>query len=281
MKKKLMAGLFLLSAWAVFSQRLSTVAVLPFEAGQGGSGSDDAVRITEQIISELISWGSLALVGADQAETAEYLIRGQLSKTNRVLVLTASAYDAKTGKALNSATEQGADLKELLGKIFSFCVQVVENIPFPNYMIGKWRSSISLGDASLICILEFRSDRTVLVERYDTYEHRNDSSLQYHAYGRGTYSYSGYVRRVLSFRDAKGVVYREAPVDGSLSIALSLEDALPKYSSVGQNRISVAFDDAKSSFELINSGFLCGDNMSGPAVYPQAAIAYTHFIKIQ
>jgi hypothetical protein len=281
MKKKLIAGLFLLNAWVVFSQRLSTVAVLPFEAGPGGSAPDDAARITEQVISELISWGSLALIGADQAETAEYLIRGQLSKTNRALVLTASAYDAKTGKALNSATEQGADLNELLGKIFSFCVQVVENIPFPNYMIGKWRSTVSLGDASLTCILEFKSDRTVLVERYDTYEHRNDSSLQYHAYGGGTYAYSGHVRRVLSFRDAKGAVYREAPVDGSVSIVLSLEDALPEYASVSQRRISVAFDDAKSSFELISSGLLCGDNMGGPAVYPQAAIAYTRFIKIQ
>ncbi|MDR2028189.1 MAG: hypothetical protein LBP93_01480 [Treponema sp.] len=281
MKKKFIAGLFLLSAWAAFSQRLSTVAVLPFEAGPGGPGSDDAVRITGQVISELISWGSLTVIDAAQAEGAEYLIRGQLSRTGGALVLTATAYDAKTGKALNSAREQAADLNELLGKIFSLCVQVVENIPFPNYMIGKWRSSINLGDASLTCIMEFRSDRTVLVERYDTYERRNDSSLQYHAYGRGTYSYSGHVRRVLAFRDAKGTVYREAPVDGSVTITLSLEDALPKYGSISQSRISLAFDDIKSSFELISAGFLCGDNPGGSAAYPQAAVAYTHFTKIQ
>jgi hypothetical protein len=281
MKKKLIAGLFLLSAWAAFSQKLPTVAVLPFEAGRGGSGPDELARVTGQVISELVSWGSLTLVDAEQADTAEFLIRGQLSKTNRTLVLTGAAYDAKTGKALNSAKEEAADLNGLLGKMFSFCGQVVENIPFPNYMLGKWRSAISLGDASLICIMEFRSDRTVIVERYDTYERRSDSSLQYHAYGKGTYSYSGHVRRVLALKDAKGAVYREAPVDGSVTIALSLEDALPKYGSLRQNRVSLAFDDTKGSFELISSGFLCGDNPGGSSVYPQTTIAYTHFVKIQ
>jgi hypothetical protein len=77
------------------------------------------------------------------------------------------------------------------------------------------------------------------------------------------------------------VVYREAPVDGSVSIALSLEDALPKYGSISQSRVSLAFDETKSSFELISSGFLCGENFGGPAVYPQTTIAYTHFVKIQ
>jgi hypothetical protein len=281
MKKKLIAGLFLLSAWAAFSQKLSIVAVLPFEAGPGGSSQDDAARLTGQVIAELRSWGSLTLVEEDQAENAEYLIRGQLSKTKGTLVLTASTFDAKTGKALNSAKEQGAGLNELSGNIFSFCVQVVENIPFPNYLIGKWRSTISMGDASLSCILEFKSDRTVLVERYDTYERRSDSSLQYQAYGKGSYSYSGHVRRVLALKDAKGAVYREAPVDGVVTITLSLEDALPKYSSIKQNRISLAFDDAKDSFELISSGLLCGDNQGGPSVYPQRVVSYTQFRKIQ
>jgi hypothetical protein len=280
MKKNLFAGLFLLTAFAAFSQRLSTVAVFPFEAA-GGITAADALGVTGQVIAELSSWGTLRIVEEDQAETAEYLVRGQLSKTNSALVLTATTFDAKTGKALNSSKEQAANLSGLAENMFSFCGQVVENVPFPNYLLGKWKAAINLGDGPLICILEFRSDRTVLAEQYDTYEHRANSGLKYQGYGSGTYSYRGHVRRILALKDAQGNVYREAPVDGLVSITLSLEDALPKYGSLSQSRISLCFDEDKNNFELVSAGLLCGENFGGPAVYPQTTVAYTRFTKIQ
>jgi hypothetical protein len=89
------------------------------------------------------------------------------------------------------------------------------------------------------------------------------------------------VRRILALKDARGTVYREAPVDGSVSITLSLEDTLPKYGSLNQSRISLFFDEAKNNFELVSAGLVCGENFGGPAVYPQTTVAYTHFSKIQ
>jgi hypothetical protein len=283
MKIKLMAALFLLNAVMAFAQKLSVVAVFPFEAGTGGVSPGDAGEITRRLISELESWGTLTVIEpeGDRAENAEYLIRGQLSRSNNALVLSAVTYNGKSGKALNSSKEQAASLSGLLGNIFSFCVQVVDNIPFPNYLIGKWKSVVNLGDSLLICIMEFKSNRTVLIEQYDTFEHRGDTVLKYQGYGKGSYSYSGHVRRVLAFKDARGVVYREAPVDGSVNISLSLEDALSKYDTLSRSRISLAFDEEKNNFEMISSGLLCGENFGGPGVYPQTPVAYTHFTKIQ
>jgi TolB-like protein len=275
MKLKLITGLFLLTAWTVFPQRLATIAVFPFEAAETGPSPSDAAGITGQVLAELRSWGTMTVVEEDRAETAEYLVRGQLSRAEGGLVLSATTYDAKTGKALNTAREQGAALPELSGKIFSFCAQVVESVPFPNYLLGKWRSTLDLGDGILTCVLEFRTDRTVVVEQYETYERRGDSALKYQGYGRGTYSYGGHVRRLTAFKDARGVVYREAPVDGSMSINVSLEDALPKYGAINQNRISLAFDDEKNNFELLSAGLLCGDTPGSPPV------AYSRFTKIQ
>jgi TolB-like protein len=280
MKKKLIAGLFLSAAFTVFAQRVSTVAVFPFEA-IGSAAPNDAAAVTRQIITELSSWGTLSIVGGDQAGNADYLIRGRLSRTNAGIILTATTFEARSERSLNTAREQGATLNELSGKIFSFCAQAVENVPLPNYLLGKWRAVINLNDGPLVCILEFKSDRTVTVEQYDTYEHRDDSVLKYQGFGRGTYSYQGHVRRMLALKDAKGVVYRETPVDGSVSISLTLEDALPKYGSLSQNRISLAFNEAKTGFELVSAGLACGDNFSGPAVYPQTTVAYTQFTKIQ
>jgi hypothetical protein len=280
MKKKFIPGLFLLIPFTVFAQRVSTVAVFPFEA-LGNAVPNDAATITRQIITELNSWGTLTIVEGDQAGSADYLIRGRLSRTSAGWILTATTFEAKTERSLNTAREQAATQGELLGQIFSFCAQAVENVPLPNFLLGKWRSTINLNDGPLVCILEFKSDRTVVVEQFDTYEHRDNSVLKYQGFGRGTYSYQGHVRRILSLKDSKGVVYREAPVDGSVSISLSLEDALPKYGSVSQNRISLAFNEAKTSFEMVSAGLTCGDNFSGSAVSPQATIAYTQFIKIQ
>jgi hypothetical protein len=290
MKHKLIAGVFFLTVWGVFAQRLATVAVFPLEAEEGVSPAE-ADRVNGQILTELRSWGLINIIEGEEERTgnAEYLIRGQLSRAasarngaaNPPLVLNASALDARTGRTLNTVREQIADMNELGDRIFSFCVGITENVPFPNYLLGKWRSVIDLGDGPLTCILEFRSDRTVLVERYDTYEYRNNSSLTYQGYGRGTYVYAGHVRRLLALKDARGAVYRETPVDGVVSLNISLEDALPKYGSLSRNRISLAFDEGKNNFELISGSLLCGENLGGPGVYPQTAVAYTHFTKIQ
>ncbi|MDR2110670.1 MAG: hypothetical protein LBP32_05120 [Spirochaetaceae bacterium] len=281
MKRKLTAGLFLLAACTAFAQRVSTVAVFPVELAGSGVSPTDAAALTGQIMAELSSWGTLTILEGFRAEGADYLIRPQLSRSNTGLTLTATTFEAKTGRSLNTSRENGNNLNDLSGKIFSFCAQAVVNIPLPNYLLGKWRSTINLDDGPLVCILEFKSDRTVLVEQYDTYERRDDSVLKYQGFGGGTYSYQGHARRTLALKDSKGVVYRETPVDGMVSVSLTLEDALAKYGAVGQNRISLAFNEAKTAFELVSSGLACGDTFSGPGVSPRSTVAYTQFTKIQ
>jgi hypothetical protein len=271
MKKILITLAFLLTALAVFPQRLSVVAVFPFEAKGNGVNAADAEALTGQIIRELESWGTLNIIGSGEAGSAEYLIKGQLASQNNQMVLSAVTYNAKTSKVLNSSKEQAANVNALSSQIFSLCAQITENIPFPNYLLGKWRAVINMVDGPLVCILEFGSNRTIRVEQYDTWEYRADRSLKYQGFGAGTYSYWGHVRRTV----------RGSPVDGFVTINLKLEDALPKYTSLSLTRLNLFFDDEKNNFELVSAALSCGDNYAGPSVYPQTAVGYTRFTKIQ
>jgi hypothetical protein len=271
MKRILIFLMFLFVALAVFPQRLAIVAVFPFEAKENGANPADAEALTQRLINELESWGTLNIIGSGEASRAEYLVKGQLASQNNQMVLSAVTYNAKTNKALKSSKEQAASVNALSSQIFSLCAQVTENIPFPNYLLGKWRAVIDMVDGPLVCILEFRSDRTVRVEQYDTWEYRGDRSLKYQGFGTGTYSYWGHVRRTV----------RGSPVDGFVTINLKLEDALPKYTTLSLTRLNLFFNDEKSNFELVSAGLSCGDNHAGPSVYPQTAVVYTKFVKIQ
>ncbi|AEF81140.1 hypothetical protein [Leadbettera azotonutricia] len=274
MKKTAFALMFLLTALTAFSQRLSIVAVFPFEFTGTGLTAGDAASLTDQLITELNSWGTLNLLIGDNpenAKNAEYLVRGQLARQSNQVVLTATTYDAKTNKALNTAKAQADTPAALSSQMFVFAAQVTENVPFPNYLLGKWRAVINMDDGPLTCILEFRSNRTIIVERYDTWEHRGDNALRYQGFGTGAYSYWGHARRTV----------RGVPVDGFVTINLKLEDALPKYTALSQSRLNLNFDEEKNNFELVSAGFSCGDNFSGPSVYPSSAVAYTQFTKIQ
>lgn len=191
---------------------------------------------------------------------------------NNQYVLSASVYDTAANKLLNSAKEQASSITALSSQIFSFAAQVTENVPFPNYLLGRWKAVINMNDGPLTCILEFKPDRTITAEQYDTWEHRlGTNALRYQGYGTGTYTYWGYARRFV----------RGLPTDGFVTINLKLNDALPKYVSISYTRINFSFNDEKNVFELVGSGFGCGDNFSGPSVYPGQNVAYTSFTKIQ
>lgn len=274
MKKVIFSGVFLLSALLVFAQgtvipKKSIVAVLPFEASGSGVTAADVSALADQLIGELRSWDTMDIV--NDAQSAEYLVRGKLERANNQVVLTATTFDAKTNRALNSAREQAATPAALSSRIFSFAAQVTENIPFPNYLLGKWRAVINMYDGPLTCLLEFRSDRTVLVEQFDTWEHRGDYSLRYQGFGTGTYSYWGYARRTIQGK----------PADGFVTVNFKLDDALPKYAAISYTRVNFGFNEDKSVFELAENGFGCGDNYSGPSIYPSQTVAYVSFTKIQ
>jgi hypothetical protein len=267
MKKKMFLAVFFFPlVTGLFGQteaalRLATLGVFPFVAGEGSSGVD-AAALSIQVVEELRSWGTLSILEGEAAEKAEYTVKCRLVRQGNQLILTAATYDAK-GKELNSSREQASDLNGLSARIFSFCAQLTENIPFPNYLLGTWQSVIDLESGPLVCIIEFQAGRRVLVKRFDTYEQRGSQSLRYQAVGTGTYTYWGHARRNIGGLSA----------DATFSLNASLEDALPKYESPRISRRALAFDEGKNSFQM-GGGLPCGDRTGEPG------LAYTRFTRI-
>lgn len=273
MKKLTLIVILFLTAISVFAQRMYTVGVLPFEASGAGVSAGDASEANRLVLAELGPITTLTVRSAAQAEGSDYLINGQVSRQNNQIVLTATITLASTKRVLNTVSERGGSLSAI--NIFSICAQLTDYIPYP-YIIGKWQSVINMIDGPVTCILELRSDRTIVVEQYDTWEHNGANSLKYQAIGTGTYSFSGYhLRRTITVNGQRILA------DAAIGINLTLEDALPKYNTVSSSGQRIVFDESKRSFELVNEGFPCGDNMSGPSVYPAARVFYTKFTKIQ
>jgi hypothetical protein len=279
MKQVLIAVIFLCAALPSFSQRVSSVVIHPFEAQQGVSVRD-ADSLREQVIRELSSWGSIIVLNENEADSADYYAQVQVLIEDSTAVLIGITFDAAANKPLNSYREQAADINALSERIFSFCSLLAEFIPLPNFLPGKWISTVDMNDGPLTCILEFRSNRTVTVERYDTYERRGGNALTYQGIGSGTYAYSPQIRRTVSLRDPRGES-RSSPVDGAVSINLALEDVLPRYTNLATNRISLVFSDNRDRFELLTAGFPCGENFDGVSFYPYRSVIYTLFTKIQ
>jgi len=273
MKKIIPLLLFLILTFSTFAQRLTTVGIMPFETSGDGVDENDAEEVVKMIAEELGSWGVMTILTGEQARTAEYLVRGQVSRQDNQFVIEASVSDPRTGRILNTAHASASSPRAIHRE--SLCVQIAENIPYPNYLLGKWQSTINMIDGPVICILDFRSDRTVRVERFDTWEHNGANSLKYQAIGSGTYSYSGYLRRTVT------IDRREIVTDATVGISLTLEDALPKYRTVSAGGLRVLFDEEKLNLELSYGGIPCGENHSGASVYPSRNVYYSKFTKIQ
>ena len=273
MKKAGFIFILLITAFSAFAQKLSSVGIQPFETSGTGVSAADAAEATRLVTAELGSWGTITVLNGEQAADAEYLVRGQISRQSNQIVLTAVTTEARTKRALNNSKEQAATLAAI--SMESFCAQIAENVPFPNYLLGKWRASIDTVDGPVTCIMEFRSDRTIQVQQYDTWEHNGTNSLKYQAIGTGTYTYAGYSRRTVTLSG------RQIHTDATVGINLKLEDALPKYTAVSAGGLRVLFGDSRASFELVYGGLPCGNNYSGPSVYPSENVYYFRFTKIQ
>lgn len=277
MKRNLLALLFLGMAFGVFAQKFPVVGIAPFEAGQG-TGADDAANAARLVLAELGSWGTLTVIGDAQAETAEFIVQGKIEKQDGMIVLTAATIEAKSGKTLNESREQAAGLNAV--KMVSFCTQLVQHVPLPNYLLGKWQSLVNLPDGKLVCVMEFRSDRSVRVEQFDTWERRQHNVLKYEGYGTGTYSYVGYAKRTMTVKDERGSS-RQSPVDAIVGFNINLEESLPEYASLNQSGLGVLFNESKTTFELLNAGLPCGRNYDGSTAYPFVPAVFTQFTKIR
>ena len=271
MKKVIFCAIFCMAALSAFAQRLATVGILPFEAGTGAN-ANDAAEATRLVIAELNSWELMTVLSGGDAASGEYLVKGQISRQNSRVILTAATSLASSGRALNNSREEAAQLDA--ASVESFCAKIVENVPLPNYLLGKWQSTINMIDGPVTCIMEFRSDRTVNVVQFDTWEHTGVESLKYQGIGDGTYTYAPYKRRTVS---AAG---RSVQSDATVGISLTLEDALPTYESISMTGMRVLFNDSRGSFELVSGGIPCGNNRGGSSVYASENVFYSRFSKM-
>ena len=279
MKRAIIFFTFFFAVLPVFAQgtpapRIYTVGILPFEVSGDGVTSSDAAEATRLVMDNLGSCTTLTLLPNDQAGNGEYLVKGQISRQNNQIVLSATTTEARSGRILNTSKEQASTLAAI--SMFSFCAQATDYVPYPNYLLGKWQSTINMVDGPVTCIMEFRSDRTVNVQQFDTWEYSGTNSLKYQAIGTGTYSFGGYHMRRTVTVGGRGI-----QTDAALGVNLTLEDALPKYNTVSTSGLRMLFDGSRGSFELVNAGIPCGDNFSGPSVYPSDSVFYTKFSKIQ
>jgi hypothetical protein len=280
MKRILITTIFLCAVWPVFSQRLFSVIILPFEAPVRGVSAAETASLRKQVIDEVLSWENIIVLDDSDAASADFYVQGQIIIETNLVALAGTTFDAKTDKPLTSYREQAADMKALSDRIFSFCSQMAKPIPLPNLLLGKWISTIEKNDGPLTCLLEFKSNRIITVERYDTYEHRQGNALTYQGIGNGTYSFGPQIRRTITIRDTLGTL-RDSLVDGAISVNLQMEDTLPKYETLNTNRISLIFSNNNNHFELLTEGFPCGENFDGASVYPNRTMIYTQFTKIQ
>ena len=263
--------LIFISVSFVFAQRVPSVGVVTFEASGSGASPTDAFNLTAKIISEFNSWGTLNVIQGTAG--AEYIIKGSLSRLGNDFTLTATTADA-SGRVLNEYSEKAQNVNNI--SIPSFCAKAVERVPLPNYLLGTWQSTLNMPDGPVVCIIEFKSDRkTVIVERYDTWEHKQQNALRYEGFGTGTYSYRGYANRVIN---AGG---RQARIDAVVGINLTLEETLPAQTSVNLSNLNLEFNAEKTSFVIVSNMMPCGRNFDGPSVYHSEVLGFSQFVKIR
>jgi len=272
MKRKLVVFfLLILLVNAVYAQRIPSVGVVPFDVYGSGVSAADAANITRLVINELSSYGTMDVVQG--SEGAEYIVRCTVSRQGANFILAGTTTAASTKRVLNEYREQVPATGQI--SIFAFTAKAVERVPFPNYLLGTWQSTINMPDGPVVCIIEFKSDRTVQVERYDTWEHRQQNSLRYEGFGTGTYSYAGYANRVITVRS------QQIRIDAVFGVELALEETLPEQTEVKQAGLSILFNENKTTFEIVNGTLPCGKNYDGPSVYPSTNIGFSQFSKIR
>jgi len=262
--------LIIASTSFVFAQRMPVVGIRTIETTGSGVTATDAFNLYNKIIEELNSWGTLRVVQG--TEGVEYIIQGTLSRQGNNFVLTAATTDAG-GRVLNEYNEQGRAINDV--SIPSFCAKAVERVPLPNYLLGTWQSTINMPDGPVVCIIEFRTGGVVRVERYDTWEHRQNNALRYEGFGTGNYFYRGYANRVITVSSV------QVRVDAVVNINLTLEETLPDQTSVNVSNLNLIFNGDRTSFEIANGMLPCGRNFDGPSVYHSAVLGFSQFVKIR
>ena len=223
MKKAILVLVLIFVAGIVFAQ---TIVVSTFSTRGQAVTADDAESITELFIAELAKTGGLRVVDrtsldrvltemrfqasdwSDSQKTArlgaalnaEFLVRGQINQLGQQVSVAITALDIKTLEVVSSSTETfdvnriydaekdrwgNYYYTNIFGKMPNMAKtlseKILDSIPPNNYFIGRWQT------ADGQCILEFRADGTIRVERY-VYWKMGSGDLTYS--GTGVYSFN-------------------------------------------------------------------------------------------
>jgi TolB-like protein len=228
MKKGLfLMALFVFGGFSAFAQQLPTVAVATFDRA-GGVTADEAQVVTELFIAELVSTGGVNVVDrtnfdkiiaemkfqvsdwSNSQKTAQlgralnagYIIRGQLMKMGNAYYWTATMMNINTAQALYSAREQVNDMGEIFNKLPVFVKQIADNIPMPNYFVGRWRSASGGNEM----IIEFFPNGTLTVYQYQIKVY----DYNYNLTGNGLYSYdSGRIKLTINLNHSIEFNYKD------------------------------------------------------------------------
>ena len=271
--KRLFLGFFLLAMTITMAhtQSIPSVGVVQFQFEGTGVTSTDAARLTSQVFEELNSWGTLNVLHGSAG--VQFIIRAILTRRGANFILTGTSVDVSTGRTLNEYSELAQSIDGI--SIFQFCTKAVENIPLPNYLLGTWQSIVNMPDGPVVCIIEFNTNRTARIERYDTWEHKERNSLRYEGFGRGTYTYTGFANRIVTINA------NQVRIDAIASVNLTLEEALSAYSNVSRGNLMIIFNAERTSFDIVNNILPFGRNYDGPSVHPSEIIGFTRFVKIR
>jgi hypothetical protein len=74
---------------------------------------------------------------------------------------------------------------------------------------------------------------------------------------------------------------RQIRIDATISVNLKLEETLPEQTAVNRASLSLVFNGERSSFDIVNGIFPCGNNYDGQAVYPSDVLGFSSFTKIR
>ncbi|MCL2043481.1 MAG: FlgO family outer membrane protein [Treponema sp.] len=164
MKKALLVLIGLLAISVGLTAQQLTVAVSPFEA-RGGFSADEADAITEILISELVTNGTVNVVdrrsfdsiiaemqfqASDWADSdrvaqlgaalnASSILQGSVSSLGGRVVITVRILDINTVQFVSSSTLQLANMGEIFDKFPPFVLSMLSNLPgvMRVYQVGE------------------------------------------------------------------------------------------------------------------------------------------------
>ncbi|MDR1420314.1 MAG: hypothetical protein LBI86_08070 [Treponema sp.] len=196
MKNKILFSLFFNVAIFGWSQQL-VIAVVPFDAKNGYS-TDESEAVADLFSSLIVDAGGFDVVSRSQfnkvidelnfqmsgytnekdyanlgeALNAKVIITGSLMKLGSRTILTSSAIEVETAKILSSSRLQLESLDEVFDKIPSLVEELIELLPAPNLLVGKWSYQRGLGT------LEFYNNGTFKFSDYTVYWEKENEKVR-------------------------------------------------------------------------------------------------------